>query len=93
MINKVVFASLLGAGTVAGAGWGAHDYLHETFSRKEPVQIVGAKTDFIIDRQIAAIAAEIGYLERKPNKTQADIEQLRWLREQLEQVRRVRSGR
>lgn len=78
---------------VAGVGWQAHEYLHDTFSKREPVILAGAKADFVLDRQISSVAAEIGYLERKQNKTAADIEQLRWLREQLDQMRRVRSGK
>ena len=90
---NVIFASAGTALTIAGGGWAAHEYLFSTFSQIEPVQVVAAKTDFIVDRQIAATAAEIGYLERKQNKTQTELEQLRYLREQLEQMRRVRAGK
>jgi hypothetical protein len=92
MIKEAAWAGAL-AVSVAGGGWGAHEYLFGTFAEKEPLQIAGAKVDFILDRQIASVAAEIGYLERKTHKTPSDLEQLRWLRHQLEQMRRVRQGK
>ena len=84
---------VIGCLGIAGAGWQAHEYLHDTFSKREPVVVAGAKADFVLDRQISSVTAEIGYLERKQDKTASDLEQLRWLRQQLEQMRRVRSGK
>lgn len=92
-MNTALLASLGAALSVAGAGWGAHTYLSETYAERGQVQLAGAKADFVLDRQMASLIAEIAYLERKQNKTAAEIEQLRWLREQLDQMRRVRAGR
>lgn len=84
---------VVGCLSIAGAGFTANEYLNDTFSKREAVVLAGAKADFVLDRQISSVAAEIGYLERKPNKTSADVEQLRWLRQQLDEMRRVRSGK
>lgn len=92
-MNTPIIASLLTAASIAGAGWGAHTYLTDTYAERADVNLAGAKADFVLDRQMAALIAEIAYLERKPNKTPGEIEQLRWLREQLELMRRVRSGK
>jgi len=89
MTIKLISVCAGAAMAVGGAGFGAHEYLFNTFAEK----VAGAKVDFVLDRQMSAVSAEIGYLERKPNKTTGEIEQLRWLREQLEQMRRVRSGK
>lgn len=98
-MTKIVAAYLALAATLAGAGWGTHEYLSGNYqprgdyARKGDVQLAGAKADFVIDRQMASIITEIAYLQRKKNKTQDELEQLRWLRKQLEEMRRVRSGR
>ena len=92
-MNATIIASMLSAASIAGAGWGAHVYLSDTYAERGQVQLAGAKADFVLDRQMAAIIAEIAYLERKPNKTPGEIEQLRYLREQLDQMRRVRMGK
>lgn len=93
MTVKLVAWLAAGSFSVGTVGWGAHEYLHDTFAERGAVLVAGAKADFVIDRQMAATASEIGYLERKQNKTQDDRDRLRYLREQYEQMRRVRSGR
>jgi hypothetical protein len=93
MTLKLLSSLAAGAVAIAGAGWGAHSYLAETYAERGQVQLAGAKADFVLDRQMAAIIGEISYLERKQNKTPGEIEQLRWLREQLDQMRRVRAGK
>lgn len=81
------------AGSLAAGGWGAHVYLTETYAPVEEVKIAGAQVQFVLDRQIAATIGEIAYLERKQNKTAAEIEQLRYLRKQLDEMRQVRRGK
>ena len=95
MIKLIVSVIAAGA-TVASVGWGAHVYLTDTldgYAEKAEVQVASAKVDFVIDRQVSSIIAEISFLERKKNKTPEEWDQLRWLRKQLEELRRVRRGR
>jgi hypothetical protein len=90
MITK----SLTAAATLAAAGWGAHAYLEDTYADAERVEVVEAQAMFVLDRQMAAVVSEIAWLERI-SKTQSltptQVETLRYLREQLDQMRRVRS--
>ena len=81
------------AATVAGAGWGTHAYLTETFADRGSVQVAEAKADFVLDRQMGALISEIAFLERKRNPTPGELERLRFLRSQLDQMRRVRTGK
>jgi hypothetical protein len=92
-MNATIIASLVSAASIAGAGWGAHVYLSDTYAERGQVQLAGAKADFVLDRQMAAIISEIAYLERVPNPTPAQLAQLQYLRQQLEQMRRVRAGK
>ena len=59
----------------------------------DEVQVAGTKADFVLDQQMAALIAQISYLEQKRNKTQEEIAQLNYLRQQLDHMRKVRSGR
>ena len=85
--------TLLLAGSLAGAGWGAHAYLETQYANKDLVLTMNQQTQFVMDRQMSALIKEIAYLERKENKTQSELEYLRWLREQLKELQRVKSGK
>lgn len=78
---------------LALGGWGAHEYLYSKFAGKEEVLLAGAKADFVLDRQMESIINELAYLERKTNLTNAELVRLQYLRVQLEQMRKVRTGR
>ena len=92
MINPIA-ASVAAAISLAGAGWGAHEYLTHTYAERESVKVVELQAQFVLDQQIESIVKAIAHLERKRNKTPGEIEQLRYLREQLQIMRRVRLGR
>lgn len=79
--------------SIAAAGWGAHVYLVDTFADRGDVMVASAKADFVLDRHIASTVAQIAHLERQERLTPGQVEQLRYLREQLDQMRRVRSGK
>lgn len=81
------------AATIAAAGWGAHEYATTTYASSTNLSVAQAQIQFILDRQISALVREIAYLERKPNKTTEEWDQLRLLRQQLQELRRVRNGR
>ena len=78
---------------IAGAGWGANEYLHGTFAGKEAVQLAGNKADFVLDQQMAAIQSRIGFLEGKTVKTRTDRDELNYLRQQVEIMRKVKAGK
>jgi len=92
MINPIA-AAVAGAVSLAGVGWGAHVHLTGTYAEREAVQVVSSQAQFVLDRQIAATIREIAYLERLPKPTAAQLEQLRFLRAQLAEMRRVRRGK
>jgi hypothetical protein len=79
----MIIKSLAAAATLAAAGWGAHEYLGQTYAAREDVKIAQATADYVLDRQMEALLAQIVFLERLPNKTQGQWEQLRYLRRQL----------
>jgi len=93
MIEGVAIKSLMLAGTLAASGWGAHVYLADNYADKGSVLVLNQQTQFVLDRQIESIVKAIAHLEAKQHKTQTEWEQLRYLREQLEIMRRVRRGR
>jgi len=95
MILKTI-AALVAVGTMVGAGWGANKYLatkDELMLAEAKIERVKAQTDYTMDRQMFAVLRDINRLEEKKNKTPDDLEQLRFLREQLKEMREVRKGK
>ena len=90
MMWSLVSAVML---STLGGGWYAHDYIDTHLATKEEVQLAGGKADFVLDQQMAALITQIAYLERKSSKTASERHQLDYLRQQLEHMRKVRSGR
>jgi len=93
MIESAAVKALVAAGTLAASGWGAHVYLADNYADKGFVLTMNQQTQFVLDLQIESIVKQIAHLEAKDDKTQAEWEQLRYLREQLEIMRRVRRGK
>jgi len=60
---------------------------------KPLVVAVDAKVDYILDKQMESTLSQINKLEAKPQKTQDDREQIRYLREELERSREIRKQR
>ena len=78
---------------LAFGGWHVHDFMVTKLAMKEDVLVAGAKAEFVLDRQMESTINEIAHLERKRNPTPSELERLRYLREQLQQMRRVRAGK
>ena len=55
--------------------------------------VAESKANVALDRQMEAVIAQIARLEAKQNKTADDRDQLRYLREQLKNLRKIRAGR
>src|SRR3990167_10057631 len=92
---EMILWSLVGTvvlGT-AGGGWYANEYIHDKLASKESVQVAGAKADFALDKQMEATIAQINRIEGKKNKTREDLNQLDYLRQQLEIMRQIRRGK
>lgn len=90
MMDKVVIGSILTAASLAGGGWGAHVYLAENYAPVEKVQIAGAKADYVLDMQLENLVRQAAYLEQKQKKTQEELNQLNYIRKQIEDARKVR---
>jgi hypothetical protein len=78
---------------LAFGGWGASEYLNMKYAARDDVMVAGAKAEFVLDRQMESTINEIAHLERKRNPTNAELERLRYLRQQLDQMRKVRAGK
>lgn len=74
--------------TVGGGGYWAANNLAD----KAEVQVVAVKADFAIDKHAEYLLAQINRLESKRGKTAEDLEQLRYLREELKRLREIRQG-
>lgn len=88
--SALLFMVVLG---MAGGGWGASEYLRSSYASRDEVLVAGAKAEFVLDRQMETTINEIAYLERKGNLTNSELARLAYLRQQLEQMRKVRAGR
>ena len=86
-IGMVIFAA---AGTVIGSVWAASEYV-QTFATKNELVVVQAQAQTALDQQMEDIMARIARLENKRNKTADDRDQIKYLRDQLDRLRRIRS--
>ena len=77
----------------AGGGWYANEYIHNNLASKEAVVVAGAKADFAIEKQMEATISQINHIEGKKKKTSEDLNQLDYLRKQLEIMRQIRRGK
>ena len=89
-----LIATILGTTVMALAlgGWSAHGFV-QSLATKEEVLLAGGKADYVLDRQIEALVAQIAQLERKVNLTPSELNQLNYLRGQLDRMRKVRDGK
>jgi len=91
-----VWPTVVIVGAITGATWSVKSQIatqDDVMALDEKIVIAGSKADIALDRQMEAMIAQIARIEQKPNKTRDDIEQLRYLRRQLEILRKARAGR
>jgi hypothetical protein len=86
-VGMVVFAA---AGTVVGSVWAASEYV-QTLATKNELVVVQAQAQTALDTQMEDIMARIARLEAIRNKTADDRDQIKYLRDQLERLRKMRS--
>jgi hypothetical protein len=72
--------------TLSGAGW----YARETLATKGDVVVAASKAETALDLQMEALISKIAQLDSKVGKTQEELEQLRYWRQQLERLRKMR---
>lgn len=94
MITKLLtgLLSLLVAGLAFG-GWHARGYLADNFASKQEILLVGAQVDYLLDKQMEDLVAQIAALERKEHLTAGEINHLNYLRGRLENMRKVQKGK
>jgi len=93
MIESVGIKIILAAGSFVAAGWGAHEYLTTSYAERNFVLVMDQRQQYILELQIERIVKQIAHLERIPIKSPTELEQLRYLREKLSNIRRVQRGR
>lgn len=89
-LTTVISLSTLVTAIGGGGFWFATEL--NTKADHSEVQVVSAKADYALDKQIEYILAQINKLVAKKNKTPDDFEQLRYLREELKRLREIRRG-
>jgi hypothetical protein len=94
MTEKLLMGLLgtLVAGLAFG-GWHLNGYIATNLASKNEVRAVTAKADILMDQRIEALVGQIAFLERKSNKTLEELNQLEYLRKQLEIMRDVQRGK
>ena len=78
---------------LAFGGWRASQFIENELASQNDLIVVAVKADFALDQQMESLIAQIDRLDRKPNKTVDERDQLKYLRDQLERLRRIRSGK
>lgn len=91
-------ATVIQITTLVSAIGGGGYWLAEKVPTKDDIKIVelkveaqDAKTNYLYDTQMESQVKQINRLESKTNKTPDEIEQLRFLREELNTQRKMRS--
>jgi len=88
-MNIATLASAVGLiGTVGGGGV----YLATNYATTEELQVVSTKAEYGLDKHQEYLLTQINRLESKKDKTPDDLEQLRYLRDELKRIREIRKG-
>ena len=93
---KGLSATFVAMSTVAGVGWGAAEYMDRYVEKPifaDAIVVVRTQAQFVLDQQVESLVVQIDRLRRKPRKTEAETEQLRYLERQLEITKKIRQGK
>lgn len=78
---------------LAFGGWKARDWIENELASKVEVIVAGTKADYSLDIHMQRVIAEISRLEAKRKLTQEERDQVKFLRDDLERLRKIRSGK
>jgi len=92
-VTKEIVAGILGLASVAGGGFGAHEWLESRYAKQGAVLVAAGQATYVLDRQMQALLRDINRLEEKKNKTRDDRDTLKYLRETLKEMQEVRKGK
>ena len=84
ILGAVVLALALG-------GWQAANFVHTALASKDEIIVVQAQATTALDNQMEDLISKIARLEAKQRKTADDRDQIKYLRDQLERIRRIRA--
>ena len=97
---NMITSGIFGFIAIAGVGWGSYQYLDTIYAKKSlvernttSVKIVATKVDYALDKQLESLLAQADKLNAKADSgkaTQADFEQLRYLRDEIKRLREIR---
>ena len=97
-MSLTTIVSTISALTVIGGVAGGGYWFSENVPTKDDIKVVelkveaqDAKTNYLYDTQMESQVKQINRLESKTSKTLDEIEQLRFLREELNTQRKMRS--
>ena len=76
---------------LAFGGWAVRSYIEDELASKDDLIVVQAQVQTALDQQMEDVMARIANLEAKPKKSQYDYDQIKYLRDQLERLRRMRA--
>jgi len=77
--------------TISGGTW----YVSENFARQDDLVVVASKADYALDKQMEYLLSQINRLDSKARAgkaTEYDMEQIRYMREELKRLRALRRG-
>lgn len=77
--------------TLAFGGWHMRSYVEDSLVHKSEFIVVQAQAQTALDQQMELLIAQIERLQSKASKSQDDREQIKYLREQLDRLRKIRS--
>jgi hypothetical protein len=92
----IAWPSLLIIGAIAGAGWGASEYMG-TYTKKaelqqvsQKIEVVQVQVQSVYDVRIEQLTIQRDRLIRKANKTQQELQDLKDIERELELARKMR---
>lgn len=76
---------------LAFGGWYVSQYVENELTHTGDFVVVQAQAQTALDQQMEIIIAQIARLETKTPKTQDDRDQIKYLRDQLDRLRKIRA--
>lgn len=76
---------------LAFAGWQIRGYVADELVHKSAFVVVKAQAETALDEQMEILIARIAQLDAKRPKTADDHAQLKYLRDQLDRLRKIRT--